>query len=102
MSFSLLWTLSGEGLGRLLPPAVTLLSGMIIPLPFFPDWARPFLEFLPFRGLVDTPFRLYTGDLPASAGLPLVLHQALWTLALVFLGRLLVRRGLRRAEIQGG
>ena len=54
------------------------------------------------RKMIDTPFRLYVGNLPVSA-LPLTLaHQALWTIALVFLGRYLLARALQRMVVQGG
>ncbi|OHD72664.1 MAG: ABC transporter permease, partial [Spirochaetes bacterium RBG_13_68_11] len=48
---SLLWTVSGEGITQLGTALVTLLSGMAVPIPLFPDAVRPVLEFLPFRGL---------------------------------------------------
>ncbi|MCY3666395.1 MAG: ABC-2 family transporter protein [Gemmatimonadetes bacterium] len=35
-------------------------------MPLFPDAFQPILDFLPFRGLADTPFRLYMGHIPAS------------------------------------
>ena len=102
MTLSLLWTLSGEGVTRLVPPLVLTLSGMIIPLPLFPDWAQPLLDFLPFRGLIDTPFRLYLGHIPASEWAGIVAHQLVWTGAIVLLGRALLARGTRRLVIQGG
>ena len=99
---SLLWTLSGEGLSRVMPALVTVFSGMVVPLPLFPSWLQPLLAALPFRGLVDTPHRLYTGDLPlADAGPALALSLA-WTLAFVAFGRLLLARGHRRLVVQGG
>jgi len=101
-TISLLWTVSGEGITQLGTALVTVLSGMAVPIPLFPDAVRPILEFLPFRGLVDTPFRLYVGSLPPSAALPLLGHQLAWTAALVALGALVLHRGLRRLEIQGG
>jgi len=102
LTVSLLWTVSGEGITQLGTALVTLLSGMAVPIPLFPDAVRRALEFLPFRGLVDTPFRLYVGSLPPSAVVPLLGHQLAWTAALVALGALALRRGLRRLEIQGG
>jgi ABC-2 type transport system permease protein len=93
---------SGEGITQLGTALVTLLSGMAVPIPLWPEAVRPLTMFLPFRGLVDTPFRFYVGSLPPSA-LPAALgHQLGWTAALLALGALLVRRGLRRLEIQGG
>jgi ABC-2 type transport system permease protein len=86
----------------LIPTLVMVLSGMLVPLPFFPDWAQSLLDFLPFRGLVDVPFRLYVGHLPPSSCLPLFAHQLVWTLALVGLGRWILARGTRRLVVQGG
>jgi ABC-2 type transport system permease protein len=81
---------------------VTFLSGMIVPLPLFPDWAKPIVQALPFAGLVDFPFRVYTGHIPPQATVWVVQHQLLWTAALVILGRWLLSRGLRRVVVQGG
>jgi ABC-2 type transport system permease protein len=64
---------------------------MIIPLPLFPEWAQPIVQALPFAGLVDLPFRVYTGHIPAAAALSVLRHQVLWTIALVLLGRWLFR-----------
>lgn len=99
---SLLWTLSGEGLARVMPALVTLLSGMVIPLPLFPTWSQPLLRALPFRGLVDVPNRIWTGHLPVGDAWSEIALAALWTLALVLVGRALLARGLRRLVVQGG
>ncbi len=102
LTISMLWTVAGEGISRLVPAAVFVFSGMIIPLPLFPDWAQPVLNFLPFRGLADVPFRLYMGHIEAAEGIGVLAHQMAWTVALVMLGRWLLRRGLRRLVVQGG
>jgi len=62
-----LWTIAGDGVNRILPVFVYVFSGLIIPLPLFPDWMQPFLNAMPFRGLADTPFRIYMGHLPPAA-----------------------------------
>lgn len=102
MTITLLWTISGEGIAQLVPTAVYLLAGMVVPLPLFPAWAQPLLNFLPFRGLMDVPFRLYMGHIPAQEVLPLFAHQIVWTVALVLAGRWLLSRGMRRLVVQGG
>jgi ABC-2 type transport system permease protein len=98
----LLWTVSGEGVNVILTALVVLCSGMNIPLPLFPDWIRPLVEVLPFRGLVDTPYRLYVGYSPPSALGALLLQQLGWAAAIILTGLLLMQRGLRRLEISGG
>ncbi|WP_437587366.1 ABC transporter permease [Sorangium sp. So ce1000] len=99
---TMLWTTSGDGIARIVPSLVLVASGMIVPLPLFPPWIQPWLGALPFRGMVDAPFRLYLGHLPAGALPGVLLHQALWTAAFVALGRAMVARGLRRLVVQGG
>ncbi|NKB67385.1 MAG: ABC-2 type transporter [Candidatus Latescibacteria bacterium] len=102
VNISMLWTIAGEGTIQMMAVCTYIFSGMVVPLPLFPDWAQPILNFMPFRGLVDTPFRLYMGHIPASQVLAVVGHQLLWTLALVGLGRFLLHRGSRRLVVQGG
>jgi len=102
MSVSLVWTISGEGIVLLLTSVTSLLSGMVVPLPLFPDWAQPVLSLLPFAALVDLPARIYTGDIPAALGVWVLLHQLFWTVMLMGLGRWLLARSIRRLVIQGG
>ncbi|NLN91447.1 MAG: ABC-2 type transporter [candidate division WS1 bacterium] len=102
ISITLLWTISGEGASRFLPAVSWLLSGNIIPLPLFPEWAQGVLNVLPFRGLADTPFRIYMGHIgPGEALLP-ILHQVVWAAAFVLFGRWLLARAMRRVVVQGG
>jgi len=101
-TISLLWTIAGDGTARLLGTASMIFSGAIIPLPFFPDWAQTALNLLPFRGLMDTPFRLYIGHLPPQEAIPAIAHQLVWTCALILMGRAILGRSLRRLTVQGG
>jgi len=95
-------TISGEGLTRLLMAVSWLLSGAILPLPLFPDWAQTVLNWLPFRGLMDIPFRLYCGDLDPGAVWGLLLHQVVWSLVFILWGRWMLSRISKRLVIQGG
>ena len=102
LNISLLWTVSGEGVVVLVPAVMFIFSGMIVPLPFFPDWAQVALRILPFSGLVDSPFRLYMGHMAPSELAFVLTHQLAWAFAFVVLGRWMLARGLRRMTIQGG
>lgn len=102
ISVSLFWTISGEGASRLIPIAVWMFSGSIIPLPLLPGWVQNILYALPFRDLVDTPFRLYLGHIPASDIWLVLTRQAAWTIALVIFGRWIISRGTRMLVVQGG
>ena len=102
LGITLLWTLSGRGVNELVPAMVMLFSGMLVPIPLLPAWAQRVLYLLPFRGIVDIPFRLYLGNIPPAHALPLLAHQLFWAVALIALGQWVLGRGLRRMVIQGG
>lgn len=85
-SVIMFWTIAGEGIGRLMPMCVIIFSGMLLPLPLCPEWAQPVLEWLPFRGLIDTPFRLYLGHIPPSELLSHITHQVIWIAIIIIWG----------------
>jgi ABC-2 type transport system permease protein len=99
---SLFWTLSGEGLQKLMPPCIVLLSGMVVPLPLFPSWAHPFLNIQPFRGIIDIPCRLYTGVIPLHEAYYYLGFQLVWFIAIIILGQQLMQKAIRQFVIQGG
>ena len=99
---TLFWTMSGEGIQRILPHLSLLFSGLVVPLPLFPDWMQPFLNAQPLRGIVDIPSRIYTGII-AMSDVPFYLgFQLAWSLVAIVIGRVLMGRALKRIEIQGG
>lgn len=102
LTVSMMWTLSGEGVNNILPHLITIFSGMVVPLQFFPKSLQPLLNALPFSGLLDQPFRLFTGNLSADALLGVLLHQFFWIIVVIYLGRFLVNRGVKKLVIQGG
>lgn len=99
---ALMWTISGEGLNRIMPALVMVLSGLVVPLPLLPDWLQPFLYWQPFRGLADVPYRIYSGHIPADAALLEIGVQWLWFVIMVGLGYRLLLRARRKLVIQGG
>jgi ABC-2 type transport system permease protein len=99
---SLLWTLSAQGADRVMPAVVMIFSGMTVPLPLLPDWMQPLLVAQPFRGLVDVPFRIYSGHIAPNVASIEILQQGAWLLLLIWLGRRLLARGTQQLVIQGG
>jgi ABC-2 type transport system permease protein len=102
LAVTLFWTLSADGITRMAASVVVVFSGLIIPLPLFPDWAQAVLNVLPFRGLMDVPFRVYMGHIPPRMVLFELGLQLLWTAAIVAIGRWILARGTRRLVVQGG
>lgn len=96
------FTLSPDGVRMVAVSLVEILQGGIIPLPFFPDGLRQFLELLPFAAMQNVPLRAWSGDLSgrdlyAAAGL-----QLFWAVALVGGGWLLAQKALQKTVVQGG
>jgi ABC-2 type transport system permease protein len=102
LNISLLWTIGGEGAVILMTALVTFFSGMLVPLPLFPEWAQPIVQRLPFAGLVDLPFRVFTGHIAPAGAVTVLERQLLWTAVIVLFGRWLLSRAMRRIVVQGG
>jgi ABC-2 type transport system permease protein len=102
MTISLIWSIAGDGINRMLPAMVIFFSGLTIPLPLFPDGMQTVIAVLPFRGLGDTPYRIYLGHLSLSEAGAAILHQGVWTGMILTFGYVLLNRGLKKLVVQGG
>ena len=96
------YTMQPRGLRVIYFSIVDLLSGSLLPLPFFPDAVRRWLEKTPFAASTDIPLRIYSGNIPAGEVLGNIILQLFWLAAMVLLGKLAMSRALRRTVIQGG
>lgn len=97
-----LFTVSPQGLRIVFVCAVEFLAGQIIPLPFFPEPVQRVLELMPFAATENVPLRIYSGSMGGTQMLRAIALQIFWLTALVLAGKLLCRRGERKAVIQGG
>lgn len=97
-----LFTISGDGIRIMFCSIVEVLSGQIIPLPFFPERVQRILEWNPFASTGNVPFRIYSGNLSGTEMVRAILIQIFWLVLLNVLGRLLAAKGEKRAVVQGG
>jgi ABC-2 type transport system permease protein len=95
-------TLNDRGVNSILGLFSVVLSGNLLPLPLLPDAFQTFLFVQPFAGVVDIPFRIYTGHLAGQMALIGLALQTGWTIVFVVAGRVALRRVFHRVEIQGG
>ncbi len=102
MAVSLFWTVAGEGVILLMSGVVMLASGLAVPIPLFPERFQELLAWLPFRGLMDTPYRLYLGHAPVGDAPMMLAHQLGWAGAIAVAGWWLTGRGLKRLAVHGG
>jgi ABC-2 type transport system permease protein len=96
------WTISTRGSTSISYAVISLFSGLLVPLVFFPPVLRTVADILPFRGIYDTTAMIYNGSSSIAEALGGLAHQAAWFAGLVLLGLTLARRGTRRLEIAGG
>lgn len=99
---SAFYTISPMGIRILVTSVLEFLAGAVVPIPFFPEWLQPLMYALPFGSIQSTPFLIYVGHLEPTAGFSAVVLQAAWLLALVMIGRIMMRHALKKVVVQGG
>ncbi|MDQ2706732.1 MAG: ABC-2 family transporter protein [Actinomycetota bacterium] len=99
LNVSAFWLLDARGVIAVWGVVAGVLSGLILPLGWFPGWARAILSWTPFPALFQTPIDVFTerGD-----ALGLLGQQLGWAAALVLAGRVALTGGARRLVVQGG
>jgi viologen exporter family transport system permease protein len=79
-----------------------LLSGLLLPISFFPHVFQTALNFLPFQYISYVPLLIYLGKLSGGAAWKALATQAFWVLALIVLGDVMWRWSSRKITVQGG
>lgn len=95
-------TLDEKGIINIIMVCADILSGLTIPIPFFPLYLRQICNFLPFRYMGDLPFRLLVGNISINEGLIGIIVQIIWIIILIITGKLIVKKSLKRVVVQGG
>ncbi|MEA2527897.1 MAG: viologen exporter family transport system permease protein [Thermomicrobiales bacterium] len=99
MNAAAFWMTDIAGIRATALVATTFLSGMLVPISFFPPWLRTAVELLPFRTFLMVPIDVFLGHGSAARALGL---QLFWAIALSGLALLVLRRAVRKVVIQGG
>ncbi|MBO8164650.1 MAG: ABC-2 family transporter protein [Brevibacillus sp.] len=91
-----------DGMMRAKRVIVDLLSGLILPISFFPGWAQAIMNWLPFQAINYYPSMIFAGAIdPLQAG-DVILLQSIWTVGLLLPLTALWRRARRNLVVQGG
>lgn len=101
ITISVLFTI-GDGVDRILPAIVMFFSGLIIPIPLFPNWSQWLFKILPFSALTDGPYRFYLGLYNIDDFLFSMVHVSVWTVITVSLGMMILNKASKRLVVQGG
>ena len=81
---------------------IELLSGLLIPIRFFPAPLRLVSSWLPFEHIAYTPLQIYLGKLSIAQAARALLTQWVWVAALLWLGAAWWHRAIRKITIHGG
>jgi ABC-2 type transport system permease protein len=81
---------------------IELLSGLLIPISFFPDTIRKIMAWLPFEHIAYTPLQIYLGKVSPHDALVMIGREWLWVVALLWLADAWWNRAVRKITIQGG
>jgi ABC-2 type transport system permease protein len=81
---------------------IELLSGLLIPMSFFPKGIQRVLAWLPFEHIAYTPLQIYLGKLDFHHALIAVGEQWCWVIGLLVLAHFWWERSLSKITIHGG
>jgi ABC-2 type transport system permease protein len=81
---------------------IELLSGLLIPIAFFPQKLQKIMAWLPFEHIANTPLQIYLGKLDLAHALRALATQWIWVLVLMFLAHVWWDRAARKITIHGG
>ncbi len=80
----------------------TLFSGGIVPIDFFPDWIRPFIDFIPFQYILYVPTALFIGHIQGMDAIRLIVLQFAWVAFLGLISWWMWSAAQRKLVVQGG
>ncbi len=102
LGLSAFWLLDDRGTSALGLFLALFLSGLVVPIVFFPAWLETAARILPFASMVQVPAEIFLGKHQGAAAVPAVAVQLAWAVALAAAGRLLLARAVRRVVVHGG
>jgi ABC-2 type transport system permease protein len=104
MSFGLLsfFLVETGGIEDIFYFAMSLLSGSVIPLWFFPEWLAKIAAYLPFQGIYYIPNAIFIGEISGGEILLSIGLQIFWLIICYFLLRLVWNRASHKVVVQGG
>ncbi len=82
---------------------ISLLSGALIPVQFFPDAVQNVLKLLPFQAIYNIPLMMITSpDLDVTAYLQALAVQVFWVLLLFAFSRWFYTQSFKKLTVSGG
>ena len=77
--------------------------GLVVPIPFMPDWVIAFLKCTPFYYFQNIGFSIYIGYMTDYKEIAInLVMQVIWIIVLTFIGKAIVSNRLKKLVVQGG
>ena len=95
-------TMNEKGIVNLIMTIASILSGVDVPIPFFPKFLQLVSSFLPFQYISDLPFRLYVGNISIKDGVFGMFIQFIWIIIFIIIGNVIMKINIKRVTVQGG
>jgi ABC-2 type transport system permease protein len=96
------WLVEVRGLIAFYVTVSTTLSGLVLPVTWFPPWLAAVAAATPFPSLVQAPADVLIGRVSGAAAVGVLAVQAAWLAGAALAGRALLLGGRRRLVVQGG
>lgn len=92
VNLSAFWLLDVRGAVTLYVVASNVLSGLVVPVHWFPPWMGALAAATPFPSMLQSPVDVITARVSGAAALGVLATQAAWLAATLLTGRLLMAR----------
>ncbi|EGW40794.1 ABC-2 family transporter protein [Desulfosporosinus sp. OT] len=96
------WLVETGGVEDIFYFSISLFSGSVVPLWFFPNWLEHVALYLPFQGIYFVPNSIFVGQLSGQALLIALFTQVVWLAVCYALLRYVWARASMKIVIQGG
>ncbi len=81
---------------------LTFISGVLIPISFFPEILKTLLNYLPFKYLISFPIDVYLGKVASMEIISGIVFQFAWIIILYFTSKLMWNKGIKKYSSVGG
>lgn len=104
LSFSFLsfWLIHIGGIRAIFTFSISVFSGSVVPLWFFPETIRNIAEILPFQYIYYVPCNILVGEMSRYDQIISIVLQIVWILASVILSKIMWKVGSKKVVVQGG
>lgn len=102
LNLTAFWVVEMRGLLTLYTVGSNVLTGLVVPVHWFPGWMRTLATATPFPSMLQAPVDVISGRVMGWHSATTVATQAVWLAVMITAGRVVTARATRRLVVQGG